>query len=294
MRVDSAARNLGDCDVKDFSEEYGYKPVKTMQLDSMDDDLRVGLWNGLALFYFRELTTELSIHDVATPLAELIVGLWMDLFIAPVDSIPQNAPEAYGEIEKLFFSLEWYRVYDLIQYVATEMENEHFIGYCNYILERECSAWRFVGNKIAPVTSREEIAAIEEALDEPRSLRPAAIHLESALDFMSDRKSPDYRNSVKESISAVESMCTLVGGSKRRAELRQALIAMKKRGIDLHPALEQAFVKLYGYTSDAGGVRHALLDEPDLHFEDAKFMLVACSAFINYLKLKASKAGIKL
>jgi hypothetical protein len=279
--------------VKDFSETYGYKPIKTVQLDSIDDDLRVGLWNALAHFYFRDLTTEQSIHDVATSLAELIVRLWTDVLIAPIDSIPQSAPEAYAEIEQRFFSLEWYKVYDFVQYVAVEMEDKRFAGYCNYILERECSAWRLVGNKIAPVTSREEIAAIEEASGEPDSLRPVAIHLNSALDLMSDRESPDYRNSIKESISAVESMCTLVGGTKK-AELTQALTAMKKKGIDLHPALQQAFVKLYAYASDADGIRHALLEEPDLYFEDAKFMLVACSTFINYIKLKSAKAGIKL
>jgi len=44
---------------------------------------------------------------------------------------------------------------------------------------------------------------------------------------------------------------------------------------------------LYGYTSDSGGIRHALSDEDVTPtFEDAKFMLVSCSAFINYLKAK--------
>lgn len=60
----------------------------------------------------------------------------------------------------------------------------------------------------------------------------------------------------------------------------------------MHPALKGSFEKLYGYTSDAEGIRHALLDEPNLDFEDAKFMLVSCSAFVNYLKAKAAKAGI--
>ncbi|MCW3980029.1 MAG: hypothetical protein NWF11_00970, partial [Candidatus Bathyarchaeota archaeon] len=168
-----------------------------------------------------------------------------------------------------------------------------FIEYCNQRLERESSRWRFVGGKLVALTSKEEIAVIQEALKGPKSLRPVSIHLNSALAFMSDRKSPDYRNSIKESISAVESMCTLVAGTKK-AELTQALPAMRKKGIDLHPALEQAFIKLYGYTSTAGGIRHALLKEPNLYFEDAKFMLVMCSAFVNYLKPKLLKAGIKL
>ena len=43
-------------------------------------------------------------------------------------------------------------------------------------------------------------------------------------------------------------------------------------------------MKLYGYASDKGGIRHAEgLFESDVTFEEAKFMLVSCSAFINYL-----------
>jgi hypothetical protein len=64
--------------------------------------------------------------------------------------------------------------------------------------------------------------------------------------------------------------------------------------IPMHPSLKSAFQNLYGYTSDANGIRHALLEEANLDFEDAKFMLVSCSAFVNYLVAKASKAGIGL
>jgi len=61
-----------------------------------------------------------------------------------------------------------------------------------------------------------------------------------------------------------------------------------KRHIKLHPALIEAFKKFYGYTSDAEGIRHPLLEEPALSYEDAKFMLVSCSAFVNYVITKAN------
>jgi hypothetical protein len=35
------------------------------------------------------------------------------------------------------------------------------------------------------------------------------------------------------------------------------------------------------------------MDEDKIDFEDAKFMLVSCSTFVNYLVVKSSKAGIK-
>ena len=123
-------------------------------------------------------------------------------------------------------------------------------------------------------------------------MKTVAIHLNSALEKLSDKESPDYRNAIKESISAVEAISSQIAG-KDKAELAEALKVLSEK-IELHTALRQGFIKLYGYTSDADGIRHALLEETKLDFEDAKFMLVACSAFINYLKVKASKAGMDL
>ena len=116
--------------------------------------------------------------------------------------------------------------------------------------------------------------------------------MRNALDLLSNRKSPDYRNPIKESISAVEAICKIITG-KQKATLGGALKEIEKK-IKLHPALKNAFNSLYGYTNDAEGIRHALLDKSSLSFEDAKFMLVSCSAFTNYLISKASKAGIKI
>jgi len=58
-------------------------------------------------------------------------------------------------------------------------------------------------------------------------------------------------------------------------------------GDALHPALREALEKLYGYAGDDDGIRHALSDKSDLDSHDAKFMLVACSAFVNYLRGRA-------
>jgi hypothetical protein len=43
-------------------------------------------------------------------------------------------------------------------------------------------------------------------------------------------------------------------------------------------------VTLFGYVTDEGGVRHALIEEAaGVTGDDARFMLVTCSAFANYL-----------
>ena len=172
-----------------------------------------------------------------------------------------------------------------------ESENRKFMETCNAVLESELSAYRFVGDKIVPMTSPDEIAEIEKALQVKGALHPIRNHLERALDLISDRRTPDYRNSIKESISSVEAICRLITGDTN-ATLGQALKQLEDKHIALHGALKNAFSNLYGYTSSAQGIRHALLEEPSLDFEDAKFMLVSCSAFTNYLIAKSSKAGI--
>jgi len=153
------------------------------------------------------------------------------------------------------------------------------------------SAYRFVGGEITQITSEEQIAEIDEALKAPEPLWPVTNHLKTALHLLADKKSPDYRNSIKESISTVEAISKLITGNPK-AKLGQALKEIEDK-VGLHPALKSGFNSLYGYTSNAEGIRHALLDESDLNFEDAKFMLVSCSAFANYLTSKSSKAGIK-
>ena len=53
---------------------------------------------------------------------------------------------------------------------------------------------------------------------------------------------------------------------------------------------ETAFDKLYAYTNQPDvGIRHALMDSSGTYVpkaEEALFMLVSCSAFINYLNKK--------
>ncbi len=139
------------------------------------------------------------------------------------------------------------------------------------------------------------LAEIENAIAQSGNLtsfKGANIHLKSALEKLSDKKAPDYRNSIKESISAVESVAKAISGNTKDS-LGSALDKIKDK-IKIHQALEKGFKQFYGYTSDSGGIRHALMENETCDFEDANFMIVSSSAFINYLIVKADKAGLQL
>ncbi|MEB2263610.1 hypothetical protein LAV77_02270 [Priestia megaterium] len=288
-----------------FSERMGIKPARSViQLDSMDDDLKNSLWNVLYEHVFSELPMTFGEDGM---IFSFFRGMYRNYFKKPVDRIERynSTSTLVGEIKDYYCGgmlsdgYVWYEVYDFVEYVAQHFpfKNGSFRNFkeaCNYMLERELSGYRFVDTYLVPVTDEIEIEAIETVLESENKIDYAKKHIECALGFIADKQAPDYRNSIKESISAVEAIGNTVLG-KSSSSLGEVLKLLEKQtDINLHPALKNAFMKLYGYTSDASGIRHALTDDSTVSYEDAKYMLVACSAFVNYLVEKAIKADIPL
>lgn len=178
---------------------------------------------------------------------------------------------------------EWYEVYNILEFIQQEVlansyERPVFEKNLNSFLERELSGYRSINGSIVPIASEHEKVAIEAAFS--TSYQSVNEHIVKALGFLGKKPEPDYPNSIKESVSAVESACKLISGEK--GDLDKALAILSGKG--LHPAMKGAFSKLYGYASDADGIRHAMLDKDSASgFSEAKYMLVTCSAFVNYL-----------
>lgn len=287
-----------------FSQRQGFKPVKSIiQIEGMDEELRNSLWNALIIFYWKKLE-KLTYLDYdgdyrdtsIAHLCLLIKKIWFSYFKFPLDFLPESTDDLYQLIRKYFFDCKWNEAYDFVEFIAGNYPdqnlNNKFTKFCNDILEKELSAYRFIDKIISPITSEVELGEIEKALAIQDNLKPVYTHLRNALNLLSKKESPDYRNSIKESISAVEAICQLIT-SDNKATLGKALKEIEKN-IGIHPSFKSALDKLYGYTSDAEGIRHALLEESTLEFEDAKFMLVVCSAFTNFLISKSLKSGISL
>ena len=108
----------------------------------------------------------------------------------------------------------------------------------------------------------------------------AAAHLRRAAERIG---ACDWAGSVRENIRAVASAAGRLHPDAATT-LDPALKVINERR-PLHPALHEAFRKLYAYTSDDQGIRHALVDQPDARVgqDEAVFMLGACAAFASYL-----------
>lgn len=280
-----------------FSERYGYKKVREIvQIDSIDEPLRNALWSLLKVFVWDHMRESSGIYrgyflssDSNKEIRELCDRLWFSYFKKPLDQRDNEWDKVHGQLRNYFFGCEWYEVYDFLEFVTNNYDRyqfkDHFIAACNKALEKEISAYRFVDGLISRITEHQEVDEIERALE--TALGPVRTHLRRALELLANRESPDYRNSIKESISSVESLAAFAVGAEK-GTLGQ-LIKRLEDEIKLHPALRTAFSSLYGYTSDEGGIRHALMESENVRFEDAKFFLVVCSAFVNFVEIKIAK-----
>lgn len=270
-----------------FSQRIGKAQAeKLVQRESIDKDLANGLWNSVTISFLDRVSYRKGSmpYTKNSNLSRMMVDLWIHHFKQPVDQIPLKFHDTKAALKKWFFEAQWFRVLDFLEACAEYGYDNYadgFIENCNFHLERENSAYRFVNRELTEITSLEEVEEVESAITQSGSFGAVSHHLASALSLMNDREKPDYRNSIKESISAVESLAKILSG-KEKATLGQALKEIEKTK-HLHSALKSAFSSLYGYTSDADGIRHALLEESSISKADARFMLVSCSTFINYL-----------
>lgn len=283
-----------------FSQRKGIKPLnKEFQRETMDDDLRNRLWSALRIIVWDKHLKNPS-HSVEYRQVEnLLDVIWIHYLKTPIDERPSFTPRYSGHttsyviLKEYFFNAQWFEVYDFLEFILKyipEKWSEQLRDFANNLLEDENAAYRVLEKEVVEITDETEIKAIEDALRVDN--QPVQTHLNRALELLSDRKNPDYRNSIKESVSAVEACCQYVADNPK-ATLGDALKKINSVG-GAHPALEKGFSAIYGYTSDSGGIRHALVDEDQTpSYADAKFMLVACSGFVNYLLTKAAENGTK-
>lgn len=273
-----------------FSEKYGYKPEKVIQHENISDELRNRIWN---LFYQNEIKAGgLSSKRLSQAVAgaQTIEEKISDKLGFLIDS-SSKSPSVMDRLKSyILSSSSWFEVYDFVEIHLSFLEKDDCtqrIQQYNEIFVEEKSGYRIVAGEIAPITNKSEIQSIEQATSTP--YQSVNQHIQKALAFYANIKTPDYENSVKESISAVEAMCCIITG--KDATLNKAIEKLKNNGVHIHPALEKAFISLYAYTCDEKGIRHAGIEFVNAPAEDAKYMLISCSAFVNYLMEKWSNVS---
>lgn len=272
-----------------FSTRYGYKDTKP-QIETASDTLKRRIF---AAFYKQEFdfydTMEWS--GYTTGIEDMMIEMGVPYEFPQDRIIKQRNADALRKY--ILGSKTWYLIFDFIEKYLMNSDSrtaEKMAPLFNRILEDEVSGYRILDRQVVPITNPAELSTIQEAYS--TKYDSVNTHIAKALTLYADRKTPDYENSIKESISAVESMCCIITGmTGAQATLGKALKKLKESGVHIHSAMENAFSSLYGYTSDENGIRHGGIDFTSAPAEDAKYMLVSCSAFVNYLIEKWSKVS---
>lgn len=281
-----------------FSDRYGYtSPRKVLRREYLDSDILNSLCN-----CFDTLEQDLnkadsnrfpSQRDLYVQIEEALWCNFLNLFRK--DFWPYN--DRHRIVATAYLSdpsHKWFQKLNLIEYslkllkASQDMNpriaaiKEKFVSNINWQFQRLDYAYRVVDDCIVDLTNEEGIKSIEKAMDSSSVIKT---HISAALHHLAHRPTPDYRNSIKESISAVEVICREITGE---STLGKALNNLEKKGVVIPNMLKASFEKLYNYTNDkTTGIRHALMDDTsNATYDEALFMLVSCSAFVNYLQAK--------
>lgn len=274
-----------------FGERNGYVKVEDV---IVRETVTRRFLNGIVNIYF-DLENKIRDNHRA-PYYYLFTG--MDEYIYKEYFKRNMRSYEWGKNSTIYYFLEfeepkWYELFGFLECSCYYLRTHDASGYADYMIdeinqlfERDNYSYRM--NKetgdIIEVTSDSEIESINEALNHP--VDSVRTHLETAMKLLSAaQKVPDYRNSVKESISAVEACCRNITGE---TTLDKAIAKLEGKGVVINSEMKKGFSRLYYYTNDeATGIRHALMDDVNAPTSDeAIYMLVVCSAFINYLTKK--------
>ena len=272
-----------------FSDRNKISPYRLkMQYEDFDDDTRIRLKN----LSFKIIDN--YIYVGGEPGKKYIVQTFADEAF-DIETRLNEYQYEYPEIEKrisLVFKAGTYdEVLSLVEFIAIKLKycsgrdpigNSTYRTYYddfNKLFEEEFVGYQFVNGIIVKITNKEEIREISKAAES--SYQSVNDHINKAIGFISVVNNVDFKNSVKESVTALEVLCSIL--SKDNSILSETIKKIFKEK-NIHPALKDAVLKLYGFSSDAAGIRHdTAKQETRVTFDEAKLVLVICSGIINYL-----------
>ena len=269
-------------------------PVRKKHYD-ISESLMNKLWNLISLFIEttwvdKEYDYYSSKEDYTNYMNDAFLFKFSSYFWLNKDSLNRYMPEFKEYVYNDLIWKNYNNIFKILEFFYKDIfmdDNKNKIiikEKVNKILTEENSYYRLFDSwDFVKMTNEDEIKSVEKA--SKSKYWNVDKHFESAKKLLNNW---DYRNSIKESLSAVEAICCNIVW-KEKATLWAALKQLKEKWIYIHPALEQWFEKIYWYVSDDWWIRHNLkqdFQEPTV--DDAKYWLVSCSAFVNYLGSKSN------
>ena len=275
-------------ELRKFSQRIGARPPPRSGLEEASPELRTALWNVLHKPTF---PNEDEHRERALAHAR---ALWNHLGWR-TDQVPQLPHQMRESLATEWFSCRWHEFFDLIEFSARTLATsvapvrQQWFEMLNRILESKGCAYRFVAERLVPLTNSTEATEVVRGAES--AIPDVSVHIREAAKLLPPNAGANPRNSIRESIAAVAAALRHHNGNPA-ASLSEGLAVFEGKHGPFHPSLRQGLAMLYAYTTDEPGVCHALIEESGgVTGDDARFMLVTCSAFTNYLVMLSANAG---
>jgi hypothetical protein len=271
-----------DRNLVSFSQAEGLKSLPSqLRLGELSPELRNELWS----IIYGDLRSDIVNHSSGNYFREawkdIIEQLFVEFHNFPLDQFENNTSKWIKILKIGFIDLKYNEVFDLISFLIrcrnfkaeiTDRLGKAFI--------KHKAAYRIYEHHIIAISNEIDAKIVTEFLNSNilDDYHGAKAHLLQAGQYLASGK---FSESIRESIHSVESVCRKISNENT---FKDALNKIKKRH-KIHPSLESGFNKIYSYTSDEKGIRHALIEEPEANVDetDALFMFSACAAFVSYL-----------
>ncbi len=166
-----------------FSQRHGLKTIPEMQIENMNDDLRIGLWNAFFNYFLSSLAAPAGHNGTVAMQTDLLYKIWLYALKRPGDEFPRDPKRLIMLYKRHFMTAKWHEVFDIVEYAAGKYQRDdvcrEFMLECNFVLEKEVSAYRFVDGTIVPVYELQPPVLAPEGVNTPLSVDQ--IRLQKAL-----------------------------------------------------------------------------------------------------------------
>lgn len=281
--MDSQNQPAPDRRTLTFSQAEGAEAIPSqLALRQISRPLAVQLWDIL----YSSIVGDMRMYNKSYSLGVMWTNVLIEYHMEVLGQFSSTFSDEFvtwrDRLQKLFSDGNYIKILELVQFVIRSPHKpEGIVKQFAAALSRHQAAYFIDGDTIYPKASLEEGVALVDALNALRQSEygGARSHLSAASRLLG---SGDYSGSVRESISAVESIAHVL--EPNATKLGAALSKLEGSG-RIHGGLKVAFAALYGYASDAEGIRHALVfdSKAEVDEADALFMIGACASFVTFV-----------
>jgi hypothetical protein len=265
-----------------------------LEWGQVDQRIRAALWNAMYISFDKHLEydsfADHKDHSLREPLYSIMFREFVHRRHQFVHDYEVNfyKSDFLKEWSNFFKNSDYVDLFDFVTFIVRDPDcPKVLIRDFAESLDKPFSPYRLSvdAKTIFPAVEEQQTDAllrdIGEAFSSPFS--GSKSHIQTALQSLGDG---DYRATVRESIHAVESAVRDFTGDPS-AVLSKALKTLVG-DLGVHRALSEAFDKLYAYSSDEKGIRHALVfgDNEKVGLDEAVFFVSSCTAFVGYLSRK--------